>query len=186
MPKTAHQISDQYRIPLKKIRMMVLAGDLFVAAESFSDFDKLVFALKKANPLSTRQLCHLLRTPGDLKKLGKYRDYAELQLESLGNVKADMLRSETKPHNLIVNCAIGDAPSIDRFAEWLSSVIPERGCNYTFLAVRACVNVEENFYEIALNHISKAIRRARGAPALDGMSAVEGNGTKFFKRKFDL
>lgn len=188
MPKPISILSTQYRIPMKKLRMMVIAGDLIVADEEITEIDKIIFTLKKANPLSTRQLCHLLRHPGDMKKLGSYALAAEMQIDNLGHVKAEMLKAERKPHNMIVNASSDIAGAADILAEWLSSVIPQHGCNYAYLAVRACVNVEENFYELSLNHISKAIRRARAAPALEGMSEVIGNGTKFFQRKksFDL
>jgi hypothetical protein len=184
--KTIYQISKEYKIPLKKVKEMFEAGCLNALTAS-NPFEDIVISLRKANQLSSYHRTLLLRNPTWLKLMGEDLVwFAKNNLKPLGDAIGESLPLDAIPHALIDGAATNDENRISQFARWIASVIPEKGCDYHYVAVRALLNVPEHLLEFTAQRVSRAIAKARQDPALEGMSATENRVTQFFQKQFDL
>lgn len=189
MPTIA-ELSQAHKIPVRHLRKLADLRLLNCEIEKPKPLDEILATLKKGNPLSAFQLLSLIREPGRLNGLPlEYSDAAKIQIRLLGDIERDAFNPERGAHNIITEASAGDPVALREFGEWLASVIPEDGCGYSYLAVRALASVDARFLELVKSRVSKAVLKARSHPALAGMSETENRKTRFFRRaveNFDL
>lgn len=184
---TIYECSEQYRVPVSKLRRLEKDGFISFAPAVREGGDDILFALKKANPLSAGQLRQLLIQPELLNNLGKYKKLALIQLKMLGEPR------QAKPLDhaatVITSAAMNDPETTRALAQWIAETIPADGCTYHYLAVRALLCVADNVFDIVYQSVNRAFTNARKMPELDGMSETIAKRTQFFPKRemiFDL
>ena len=187
MPKTIYDIADEYKISVRKARLMLKNGDLNIDSDTKrSEIRQIAHYLKKARPLTVSNILTLLRHPEKIDALGAQAKAAKKYLASLGNVERESL-SASQAANMIYGASISDEIFLPKFAQWLASVIPASGCGYHYLAVRAILNVPENRFSETYRALPRAILHARRTQFLSGMSE-KADIVRFFRPEinFDL
>lgn len=188
MPKTVHEIADEYKISVRKVRLMLKNGDLNIESDTKrSEVKQIAHYLKKARPLSVANIISLLRQPEKIDALGLQAKAARKYLASLGDIAGESL-SGSQAANMIYGAAISDEIFLPKFAQWLASVIPANGCGYHYLAARAIYNAPENRFAETYRSLPRAILHARRTAYLAGMSEKAGATVRFFRPEiiFDL
>ena len=183
---TLNEIRDKFKIPLTKLKALQAHG-LLIGTSEPSDIELITQALRNGNPLSSRQLALLIRSPEMLRGLDKYRASARAQVKAIGDAMAEHFGERAAL--LIVNASAGDPASITELAAMIAARIPIDGCSYHYIAVRAGLGVSSDMLDLTFQHVARAIQKARQHPTLDGMSETLNRETRFFPRReifFDL
>lgn len=187
--KSIYELSEELRIPLRKLQKLHSLGHL--AKVSFPERDtatKVIAQMKKGNPLTVEQIRALiLNRNGELAAIPK--EWAKpigRMIVQLGDM-SNSLQPDDFPHNLIFDAANKDADGLARFSAWIASIIPEGGCSYQYVGVRAALNISDVQFPVVYPVLAKAIRNARKHENLAGMSSIINRATVFHREKsFDL
>lgn len=184
---TISEFSKQFKIPISKLRKVEAAGYLTFDPEEQGPIAKVIARLRTGQPLTVEHLRFLILNPEAVALLDKdmdgASDTATRQLLAIGDASGEALPADKFPHNLIIEAAKNEPVALESFARWIASVIPAKGCNYHYVAIRAALNVPDSLFELAYKSLRRAIFNARKHEALEGMSETENRGTKFFQRK---
>jgi hypothetical protein len=185
---TILEFSKQFKIPVSKLRKVEAAGYLTFEPEEQGPIAKVIARLRTGQALTVEHLRFLILNPDAVELLDKdmigASDNVLRQLRAIGDASGEALAADKFPHNLIIEAAKNEPEALESFARWIASIIPAKGCNYHYVAIRAALNVPDSLFELAYRSLRRAIFNARKHEALEGMSAAENRATKFFPRNF--
>lgn len=187
MTKTLHDLSDEFRIPVRKLRALSKAGWLTLEDKGRDPVAQMRYYLQRGQRLSVEQLLSLSRDPSLFEGLEKYTREAKRQVGALGNVAENAIPA-AQAYTMICGGAFADADMLPRFGDWLCSVIPSEGCGYHYLAARMLWNVAQAQFAECYAFTPRAVVNARKLPALAEYLAPDDNGMRFQipQKSFDL
>lgn len=182
MTKSIHELSDEFRISVRKLGLLQKAGYLVAVPGKREDMAQLRYYLKKGKPLPTAQLLDLARDPAKLESIGDFEKRARGQLKELGDYVGEALPAE-RAYNLIYGSFTADRESLDWLRDWLGRIVPAGGCGYHYIAMRMLWNVPEPKFKEAYAFIARAIVNLRRHA---GITGKDKNGMRFERLALDL
>lgn len=184
MPKTIYDLSDEYNISVRKLTLMMKNGDLIIGAAEKRQADRqMLYSLKKGRPLTVEHSLLLYRNPDMFENLGSYEEVARKYMRSLGHIENGAIPENAV--NLIYGAAISDDIFLDRFGNWMASVIPSEGCGYHYIGTRAMFSVPSHRFADIYKMLPRAILNGRRTDAMRGKSLTDAKSSKvsFFPKK---
>lgn len=184
---TIEQFSNMHKIPVRHLKRLKSLEVLSIQFAPSKFSDAISQNLSKGNALSSLQLVRLIRDPSEFKKLSKaHQKIARAQIAMLGDVEGEALNLDDI-ETVITQAALGDADALQAIAQWLIGVIPEKGCDYTYIAVRALIWPLAEFLDDLPVRFSKVVQKAKRQGYLDGYFSDAERKTIFHRKKgFDL
>ena len=185
---TLYEISEKYRIQLRKLRRMQKDGVLRCEGSGDPIADDIRSFLAAGMHLSVKQLVALVEKPALILELGNRQEEARSYVEALE-------RPDPAPDDLwpcISGAASNDVESIDRLVRWTKDTLPEgRKVSYHWLAVRLALAVPDNMRKHEFPRLNTAFLKLRQSPAFAGWFSIEQQGkrrvTRYHKPEgFDL
>ena len=171
---TIHEIADEFRISLRKLRAMQKRGCLRCEDSGDPLADEIAAHLKTGRGLSVRHLIALSKKPGLLGELGQRQDAARTQLEALGHL-------EPAPASLwpeMAPAASHDAEAVAKLVAWARGAIGNRRVNHHYLAVRLILAVPEALRKYEYPRLNRIFLNMRKHPSFAGWFTIEQRGKR--------
>lgn len=170
-------------ITLKKIHK---AGHLVNVTIEDERITQMRRYLSAKRPLSVAMLLQLLREPALITDLGVYERQGRAILLGIGDPRLGALK--TNPWLHIMGASMSEDRSLGVLLDWLQATIPQAGCNYHWIAVRAMWEVPQEKFKAVYARLPRALLNARAHPRLAGWSDADDGVTQFYRPilEFDL
>lgn len=179
------QLSEEFKIPVAKLKRMQRRGFLPTIEETFDIVQQAKLYLNNKRPLSTAMLIEFSRKPSLLKSFtGAASTRVHDALDEIGDPNNGAFHG---PSTEIIGASMNEPESVRNVTNWLLRSIPPSGCGYHYLAVRLLWHVPQERFAQSYARCARAILNARAMPQMIGRSVTENGTTRFIGEKtFDL
>lgn len=189
MKMSIYEMNEKYGASIRTLKRMEKDGVFGdgVRIKPNREIDKICYRLKKDQQLTVENLVHLAKGMIDFSKLDPYSAKAKKQVKALGDIGATAFPEADIW--LIANASLKKDEAVKSFAEWIAKTIPDGGCGYHYIAVRALWNCPDTQFKFNYARIARAIVAARKSEILIGRATNTANHMTFSAKKcltFDL
>lgn len=182
-----YEVSEKFKISLKKLRLMEKAGVLRLD-ESAKASDPIRASFLNGNPLPVWQLVQLIEEPGLLLDLGKYAADAERQVAALGHPEREPAPKEVAAY--LTDAAKNEPEAVAILVRWLKQTVPARPVGHSYLAARLLLGIPASLRKSEAPRIGRALLNCRNHPQFAGWwkvkPGVTQNSTVYQKLALDL
>lgn len=170
------EYAEKYEISLKKARRQMKDGVLRLDETIDPKAVEIYDWLSRGQNLTAAHLCTLIDSPGILLDLGRYAPRAELQIDTLGNVKAEIAPKEVAIY--ITDAAHGDAEAAKILVEWIKQILPAKPVSHHYIAVRLLLGLAPNVRQYDVPRMPRALLNCRKLEDFAAWWTVESHGTR--------